>query len=108
MRLTSPPTVPVEATFMRLLSSSLCTTMAATASAAAARRSKSSPPSPSSAYRRRHKRIYPGRGPIRGGTKGYTPGAAGILVAEPQQRLRDQSEEGQENIPGAGTNQRRD
>eukprot|EP00976_Prorocentrum_cordatum_P082966 1185049-Prorocentrum_minimum.AAC.1 len=52
--------------------------------------------------RRRDRRIYPPakgasrwRGPIGGGTRGYTRGG-------------DQSEEGQEDIPGAGTNRRRD
>eukprot|EP00976_Prorocentrum_cordatum_P062096 1176578-Prorocentrum_minimum.AAC.5 len=44
--------------------------------------------------RRRDKRLYPGWGPIEGGTRGYTPGGG-------------QSEEGQEDIPGVGTNRRR-
>eukprot|EP00976_Prorocentrum_cordatum_P089716 1187825-Prorocentrum_minimum.AAC.1 len=45
--------------------------------------------------RRRHKRMYPGRGQIRGGTRGYTRGG-------------DQSKEGQEDMPKTGTNRRRD
>eukprot|EP00976_Prorocentrum_cordatum_P074741 1181630-Prorocentrum_minimum.AAC.1 len=44
---------------------------------------------------RQEDRMYLRRGPIGGGTRGYTWGG-------------DQSEEGQEDIPGAGTNRRRD
>eukprot|EP00976_Prorocentrum_cordatum_P117342 1196295-Prorocentrum_minimum.AAC.4 len=50
---------------------------------------------PGETNRRRDKRIYPGWGPIGGGTRGYTRGG-------------DQSEEGQEDIPGVETNRRRD
>eukprot|EP00959_Pyramimonas_sp_CCMP1952_P238153 4976904-Pyramimonas_sp.AAC.1 len=39
--------------------------------------------------------MYPGRGPIGGGTRGCTRGG-------------DQSEEGQEDVPRARTNRRRD
>eukprot|EP00959_Pyramimonas_sp_CCMP1952_P364426 7631373-Pyramimonas_sp.AAC.1 len=45
--------------------------------------------------RSRDKRIYLGRGQIGAGTRGYTRGG-------------DQSEQGQEDIPGAGTNRSRD
>eukprot|EP00976_Prorocentrum_cordatum_P009407 187714-Prorocentrum_minimum.AAC.1 len=50
---------------------------------------------PDASSRMWDKRVYPGWGPIGGGARGCT-------------RCGDQSEEGREGIPRAGTNRRRD